>query len=58
LVPEHREPPPLTVGQPHTAAAQLRFQNPVLLAQEGDDIALLSLKPCEERSQQQVKRDD
>jgi integrase len=35
---------------------QLRFQNAVLLAQEFDDIALLSFEPTEQRRDDQVQR--
>jgi hypothetical protein len=46
LLPEHRESPPLIVGQSPAVAAQLRLQHAVLFAQELDDVSLLALKPA------------
>jgi hypothetical protein len=55
LMSEHRQPPPLIVGQADATAAQLRLQDPVLFAQEIDDIALLALEPAKERHEQEME---
>ena len=56
-VSEDSEPPPLIIGQTQSAAVQLPLQDPVLFAQEVDDVSLLVLEPSEQRSQNQLKRD-
>jgi hypothetical protein len=55
LLSQHRQPPPLIVGQLDATAAQLRLQSPVLFAQEVDDIALLLLEPSEERHEEEME---
>lgn len=54
---EHREPSPLIIGQPHTAAAQLRLQDAILFAKEVDDVSLLAFEPAGERRQDQLQRE-
>jgi hypothetical protein len=53
---EGSQVPPFVVGQPHALVAQLRLQDPVLLAQVLDHLVLLALEPADERRDEQVQR--
>ena len=47
-LPQHCEPPALIIVQPKPPAAQLRLQYTVLLAEEGDHVALLGPEPAKQ----------
>jgi len=46
---KHRKPSALVIVQPQSSATQLRLQHAVLFAQEGDHLALLTLKYSKQR---------
>jgi hypothetical protein len=50
------ETPPFVVSQPQPPAVQLRLENAVLFPQEFQNIALLPLKPAEQRGDEHVQR--
>jgi hypothetical protein len=53
-LPEHRETPPLPIGQVQAASRQLGFQHPILLPKKSDHIALLALEPSEHRGEEHL----
>jgi hypothetical protein len=53
-LPEHREAPALCIGQVKSASNQLCLQCAVLFAKKRDHIALLALKPSEQRCEQHL----
>ena len=55
-LPQNRETPALVIVQAKPTAAQLRLQHAVLLAEEGNHVALFSLKPAKQTRQQHLQR--
>jgi hypothetical protein len=54
--PTTAETPTVVVSEPQASPAQLRFQHPILVPQECDDIALLLFEPTDQRRYDQVQR--
>ena len=44
------------IGQPKTSAAELSFENPILLDQVVDDVPLMTVDPACESDQQELPR--
>jgi hypothetical protein len=57
LVSDDREAPPLPIRETEAFAVELRLQGTILFPKKSNDVALLLLKPTEERGQHQMKRD-